>query len=150
MFKLGKTSKSRLEGLDGSLIRAVSYAINITTVDFFVVEGVRTLEKQKENVATGASQTLNSKHLTGHAVDIAAYVERKAVWEGLNMLTVCESMRKGFQHLEVSARWGGAWHIPDITKYEGTLEEANLEYVNLRLSQGRKPFIDLPHWELIT
>jgi peptidoglycan L-alanyl-D-glutamate endopeptidase CwlK len=148
MFKLGTTSKSRLEGLDGRLIRGVSYAINITKVDLFVVEGIRGLEQQKWNVASGVSQTMDSKHLTGDAVDIAAYVGREAVWEGPDMFVVGEAMRKGFQHQGTSVRWGGAWHIPDITKYEGTLEEANEEYIALRKSQGKKPFIDLPHWEL--
>jgi len=148
VFKLGKTSKSRLEGIDGRLIRGVGYAINITKVDLFVVEGMRDIAQQEWNVASGASQTMDSKHLIGEAVDIAAYVDRKAVWEGHSMFTVCEAMRRGFQHQGTAVRWGGAWHIPDITKYEGTLEEAHTEYIALRKSQNKKPFIDLPHWEL--
>ena len=47
-------------------------------------------------------------------------------------------------------RWGAAWHIPDIRHYDGTMQEATDQYVQLRRSQGRRPFIDAPHFEIVS
>ena len=52
--------------------------------------------------------------------------------------------------LGVGVRWGAAWSVSDIRKWEGTMEEAMLSYVDLRRSEGRRPFIDAPHFELIS
>ena len=49
----------------------------------------------------------------------------------------------------VKVRWGAAWHIDDICDYEGTMEEAMNDYIDLRRSQGKRPFIDAPHFELM-
>ena len=75
-FKLSQRSLDRLDSVDPDLIKVVKYAIGVTKVDFGVIEGVRTLEKQKELVAAGASKTMNSKHLKGLAVDLMAYAGR--------------------------------------------------------------------------
>ena len=63
MFKLSKRSLSRLEGVNEQLVEVVKEAITLTKIDFGVTEGLRTLEKQKELVAKGASKTMKSKHL---------------------------------------------------------------------------------------
>ena len=65
-YRLGVRSKQRLQGLHKDLVAVVERAIQITEVDFTVLEGMRTLDRQKELVARGASTTLNSRHLTGH------------------------------------------------------------------------------------
>jgi peptidoglycan LD-endopeptidase CwlK len=70
MYKLGARSKQRLKGVHDDLVRVVERAIEITTVDFTVLEGLRTPERQKALYESGASQTLNSRHITGHAVDL--------------------------------------------------------------------------------
>ena len=75
-FTLGTRSLSRLSGVQADLFRVVKRAIELTTVDFVVVEGVRTPARQKELVAAGASQTLKSNHLTGAAVDMSASFKR--------------------------------------------------------------------------
>ena len=69
-YVLGKRSKERLEGVHPDLVSVVERAIEISEMDFFVGEGLRSLERQKKLVASGASRTMNSRHLTGHAVDL--------------------------------------------------------------------------------
>ena len=73
-FVLGARSLKNLEGVNPNLIKVVKRAIEISPVDFAVIEGVRTKARQAELVKKGASKTMNSRHITGHAVDIAPYV----------------------------------------------------------------------------
>ena len=81
MYKLSQRSKDNLSGVKTELVAVVTTAIEHTSVDFGVIQGLRTLQQQKELVAKGASQTMKSKHLTGDAVDLMAYVGSRASWE---------------------------------------------------------------------
>ena len=149
-FKLSKRSLSKLEGVDERLAAIVRYAIGETTVDFGVIEGLRSIERQRELVKSGASQTMSSKHIPGEAVDLMAYVGRpaRASWE-LNLYDeIADAMKKGAEAVDVPLRWGCAWHITDIRAWNGTMEEAMNEYIDLRRSQSRRPFLDGPHFEL--
>ena len=147
-YKLSKRSLAKLEGVNPKLVNVVKRAIELTKVDFGVTEGLRSIERQKELVAAGKSQTMKSKHIEGNAVDLVAYIGNDIAWE-LNLYDdIADAMKKAAQEQNVSIRWGAAWHIDDITKYDGTMEEAMNEYIDLRRSQGRRPFIDGPHVEL--
>ena len=64
MPSLGPRSIMRLKGVHPDLVKVVQHAIEITTVDFTVLEGLRSIERQRELVKAGASQTLKSRHLT--------------------------------------------------------------------------------------
>ena len=148
-FKLSQRSLDRLEGVDERLVAVVKQAITTTKIDFGVIQGMRTLEMQKELVAKGASQTMKSKHLTGHAVDLMAYVGGKGSWQ-LNVYDdLADAMKEAGDTLGVRLRWGAAWHINDLRKWEYTMESAMNSYIDLRRSQGRRPFIDGPHFELV-
>lgn len=147
-FKLSTRSKDRLIGVESDLVSVVRRAIEITDIDFGVTEGLRSLERQKELVNKGASQTLKSKHIEGRAVDLVAYLGSRISWEITLYDNIAEAIRQAAIELGVRIRWGAAWHIPDITEYKGTMQEATDEYVKLRISQGRRPFIDAPHFEL--
>jgi peptidoglycan L-alanyl-D-glutamate endopeptidase CwlK len=147
-FKLSTRSKDRLIGVESDLVNVVRRAIEITDIDFGVTEGLRSLERQKELVNKGASQTLKSKHIEGRAVDLVAYLGSRISWEITLYDNIAEAIRQAAIELGVRIRWGAAWHIPDITEYKGTMQEATDEYVKLRISQGRRPFIDAPHFEL--
>jgi len=148
-YKLGNRSKERLEGVDASMQTVVRSAITITEQDFSVICGLRTRKEQEALVAKGASQTMKSKHLGGDAVDLMAYVDGGR-WE-LNLYDeIADAMKTSAKELGVKIRWGAAWHIDDFGAYEGTAEEAMNEYIDLRRSQGRRPFIDAPHFELMT
>jgi peptidoglycan L-alanyl-D-glutamate endopeptidase CwlK len=110
---------------------------------------MRTLEQQKELVAKGASQTMKSKHLEGKAFDIMAFINGRASWE-LNLYDdLADAVKEAAIIVGVPMRWGAAWHIDDIRKWDGTMEEAMNAYVDLRRSQGKRPFIDGPHFELM-
>jgi peptidoglycan L-alanyl-D-glutamate endopeptidase CwlK len=148
-YKLSRRSLDKLEGVDESLVAVVNMAITLTKIDFGVIQGLRTVEQQKELVAKGASQTMKSKHLEGRAVDLMAYINGRGSWE-LNVYDeVADAMKEAAKALGVKIRWGAAWHIDDIASYEGTMEDAMNEYIDLRRSQGRRPFIDAPHFELM-
>lgn len=147
-FKLSETSWKRLEGVNQDLVDVVNRAIEITDIDFGVIEGVRTIERQKELVAKGASKTLKSKHIDGNAVDLAAYIGSRLSWEISLYDNIADAMRAAAEELGISIRWGAAWHISNIVEYDGTMQDATDEYVELRRSQGRRPFIDAPHFEL--
>ncbi len=146
-FKLSKRSLGRLEGVDADLVAVVKRAIEITTVDFGVTEGMRSIETQRKYVAAGKSQTMNSKHLTGDAVDVVAYVGSAVSWE-LNLYDdIADAFKQAGIELGVPILWGAAWNVPDITKWEGTMNDAMMHYIDERRAQGRKPFIDGPHYQ---
>src|SRR6056300_1394927 len=147
-FKLSQRSLDKLDGVEEDLVRVVKRAIEITEVDFGVIQGLRTVEEQEALVAKGASQTMKSKHLEGLAVDLMAYVGGKGSWELSVYDEVADAMKQAAEELDVQIRWGAAWHIDDIRDHEGTMEEAMNAYIDLRRSQGKRPFIDGPHFEI--
>jgi peptidoglycan L-alanyl-D-glutamate endopeptidase CwlK len=148
-FKLSRRSLDRLEGLDERMVAVVKHAITATKTDFGVIQGLRTIEQQKELVAKGASQTMKSKHLDGLAVDLMAYINGRGSWE-LNLYDdLADAMKEGANMVGCKVRWGAAWHIDNIGDWDGTAEDAMNAYIDLRRSQGRRPFIDGPHFELM-
>ena len=134
---------------DVDLVRVVEIAIQETKIDFGVIEGLRTEEKQRQLVESGASQTMKSKHLEGRAVDLMAYIGSRGSWE-LNVYDeIADAMKYGASEVGVPVRWGAAWHISDIRDWDSTMEDAMNDYIDTRRSQGRRPFIDAPHFELM-
>ena len=147
MFSLSSRSVSRLSGVDEGLIKVVRRAIEITKIDFGVTCGLRTIEEQKKLVEAGASKTMKSKHIEGKAVDLAAYIGPRVSWE-LNVYDdIADAMKQAAKELDVPIRWGAAWQIDDIRDWPESMEDAMNAYVDLRRSQGRRPFIDAPHFE---
>ena len=148
-FVLSNRSLSKLEGVDPSLVAVVKKAIEYTKVDFAVTEGLRSVERQKELVAAGRSQTMASKHIEGKAIDVVAYVNSDISWE-LNLYDdICDAMAKAAREVGVAIKWGAAWSEGDIRTYPISAEAAMNSYIDLRRSQGRRPFIDSPHFELM-
>ena len=148
-FKLSKRSISRLAGVNEDMVKVVTTAITLSKIDFGVICGLRTIEEQRELVAKGASQTMKSKHIDGNAVDLMAYIGSRSSWE-LNLYDdIADAMKMAADEHDVQIRWGAAWHIPDLREWDSTMQDAMNEYVDLRRSQGRRPFIDGPHFELM-
>ena len=147
-FFLSTRSRSKLKGVDEVLVNTVKTAIGITTVDFGVICGLRTQKEQKALVAKGASKTFKSKHLEGKAVDLMAYIKGRACWELKVYDEIAQAMKLAALENEIHLRWGAAWNIPDITLWDGSMEDAMNHYIDERRSQGRRPFIDGPHFEL--
>jgi peptidoglycan L-alanyl-D-glutamate endopeptidase CwlK len=121
MFSLSERSRINLKGVDERLVKIVEQAIKETTIDFTVTEGLRTIERQKQLVNQGYSQTLKSKHLTGHAVDLVAIVDGKVSWDKEHYPEIAKAMKKAADDQKIKIRWGGEF----------------------------KSFFDGPHFELI-
>ena len=113
-FKFGERSESRLQGVHPDLVKVVRRALEISKVDFAVLEGVRPIERQQELVKSGASQTMKSRHLTGHAVDIAPFVGNQVRWDWPLYYKLAEAMYAAARELNVPIEWGGRWtSFPD-------------------------------------
>jgi peptidoglycan L-alanyl-D-glutamate endopeptidase CwlK len=108
-FTLGTRSRHRLRGVHADLVRVVERAIELTEVDFTVLEGMRSVARQKELVKAGASQTMNSRHLTGHAVDLGALVNGAVRWDWPLYHRIADAMKRAASELGVSLEWGGDW-----------------------------------------
>lgn len=115
MFTLSSKSLDRLKGVHPELVEVVKRAIEITPIDFMVIEGVRSVEQQKQNVAKGVSKTMNSKHLVqsdgySHAVDLGPLVGKQIPWDDFSKFKqVSEAMKKAASELGVRITWGGDW-----------------------------------------
>ncbi|MEE9351506.1 MAG: M15 family metallopeptidase [Thiotrichaceae bacterium] len=109
MYKLSKASIEKLEGVHTDLVRVVVLAIQHTKVDFTVLEGVRSLERQEELFNSGASNTMNSRHLTGHAVDLGAWVGGIR-WDWPLYYKIADAMKLSAVRLGgINVEWGGDW-----------------------------------------
>lgn len=109
MYQLSQRSLSRLEGVHPDLVKVVQRAIEITDLDFAVLEGVRSLETQQEYLKKGATTTLRSRHLTGHAVDLGAYLGGSIRWEWPLYETIAKHVKQAATELNVPLEWGGDW-----------------------------------------
>lgn len=105
-FVWSQRSKNNLSGVHPDLRAVCDRALEITTQDMIVIEGVRNIERQKELVAKGFSTTMNSRHLTGHAVDITPY---PVSWEWDDYKPLEEAMKQAAEELGVDLEWGGDW-----------------------------------------
>jgi peptidoglycan LD-endopeptidase CwlK len=114
-FTLSPRSLQRLEGVHPKLVNVVKAAIAISKVDFTVIEGVRSLEKQREYFLAGKSRTMKSKHLTGHAVDLAPIVDidgdgrAELTWQEIHFLPINDAMVQAATNLGIQISWGGRW-----------------------------------------
>jgi peptidoglycan L-alanyl-D-glutamate endopeptidase CwlK len=145
---LSSRSRERLSGVKPDLADTVKRALELSPIDFGVSEGKRTLERQKLLVSQGASQTMKSKHLSGDAADLVGYLDGHVSWEMPIYWKIADSVRQAAIETGVSIRWGGAWQVRDIRLHEGGMDEAQDAYIDLRRSEGRRPFLDGPHFEL--
>jgi len=153
MFKLSNRSLEKLEGVNPLLVDTVKRAIQLSKVDFGVIYGVRSLAEQEKLYKAGRSQTMKSRHLiqddgTSHAVDLMAYDGSNPSWDIVMYDDIADAMKAAAKETGAKICWGASWHIDDITKWDGTMEEAMNAYVDLRRSQSRRPFIDGPHFQL--
>jgi peptidoglycan L-alanyl-D-glutamate endopeptidase CwlK len=117
---LGQRSLSRLEGVHPDLVRVVKKAAALSDLDFTVLEGLRTLDRQRKLLAQGASKTLNSRHITGHAVDLAPLIDGKVSWDWPLYHRLAKIIKSAAADEKVPLQWGGDW----------------------------RAFKDGPHWEL--
>lgn len=111
-FTLSQASKSKLSGVHPDLVRVVERAIEVSTVDFKVLEGLRTVARQKQLMAAGASSIKDptkGRHVSGHAVDLGAMVGASVRWDWPLYNKVAEAMKAAAKELGVPIVWGGDW-----------------------------------------
>lgn len=145
-FVLGKRSLEKLNGVHPDLVRVVKRAIEITEVDFAAIEGVRSKLRQADLVASGASKTMDGRHITGHAVDLGAYLGGEIRWDWVLYYKIAEAMKQAAIELGVPIIWGGVWDR--VLNSLVDVEEASYDYIERRRALGKKPFVDGPHFEL--
>lgn len=114
MYKLSKRSLDRLQGVHPDLVKVVQLAITRAPIDFAITEGLRTVERQKELVAKGASKTMNSRHITGHAIDFACFIGKEVRWDWNLYNQVGPVFEECAKELGIPIVWGGRWRsFPD-------------------------------------
>ena len=119
MFKLSQRSLDRLKGVHPQLVKVVKLAITQTRVDFGVAEGLRARSRQQQLFDKGATTTLNSRHITGHAVDLVAYVGPRVRWDWPLYHTINVAMTDAAITLDIPLEWGGHWKtFPDGPHYQ--------------------------------
>jgi len=133
---LGPRSIARLQDVHPDLVRVVRRAAALSSLDFTVLEGWRGLPRQKQLMAQGATRTLNSRHLTGHAVDLAPMIGGTVSWDWSLYLKLAEIMRAASTHENVPIRWGGTWKL--LSAIQGPITAKVLS----------RSFPDGPHFEL--
>lgn len=108
-MKFGVQSEMKLRGVHPDLIKVMYLAIERTTVDFSITEGLRTKERQAELVAQKKSKTMNSRHLTGHAIDFMAIVNGKGTWEWKYYEAIAATVKECAAELGVAVSCGADW-----------------------------------------
>ncbi|WP_272683253.1 M15 family metallopeptidase [Providencia sp. PROV156] len=109
-YVFSKRSEENLRGVHPDLVKVTRRALELTTIDFMVIEGKRTEARQRQLVKNGASQTMNSRHLTGHAVDCAPLVDREIPWNDWSKFKlVADAMLQAAKELGIDLEWGGNW-----------------------------------------
>lgn len=147
-YTLGNRSLERLKGVHPDLVAVVKKAITLTDQDFSVGEGLRSETRQRHLVATGKSKTMNSRHLTGHAVDLLPYpfngdVDEDGIpniedWD--QYYPIADAMMAAAKELNIPLRWGGNWQVTDVRSWVGSARELRASY------SGNFP--DGPHLEI--
>ena len=109
MFKLSKKSLGKLSEVNPDLQKLVKSAISLSTIDFGISEGMRTKERQQLLYNSGKSQTMNSRHLTGHAVDVYAWKDGAVSWEFEDYETINVAFSQAAKLTNTPFVWGGSW-----------------------------------------
>lgn len=108
-FKFSQRSENNLKGVNSDLVKIVRRALQLSPVDFGITEGLRTVERQRQLVAAGKSQTMNSRHISGHAVDVFAYPTSSGSWEWKYYEQIATAFKQAAKELNIPVEWGGDW-----------------------------------------
>lgn len=152
-YRLGTVSASRLQEVQVDLARVVRMAIELTEQDFQVFEGLRTIDRQRELVAAGASRTLDSYHLAdkygqSHAVDLVPFIAGRVQWQDGPCVMIAKAMHRAAQRLAVPVTWGGTWSLLAELDPENLAEAVHSHVLRYKADHGRLPLVDLPHFQV--
>ena len=110
MFVFSQRSLRNLQDVHPDFVLVARRALELTTVDFIVTEGRRGSARQEQLIAEGRSWTKNSRHLTGHAIDVAAYVDGSVSWDWKYYELIAQAFKQASHELGIPIEWGGDWH----------------------------------------
>ncbi len=109
-YKLSRRSQATLATVHPDLQQVVRLAITISPVDFAVIDGMRSKKRQRQLYKAGRSRTMNSRHLTGHAVDLAAWIDGRGIsWYWPYYSRIATAMLTAARKLSIPVEWGGNW-----------------------------------------
>ncbi len=146
-YCLSQKSLKNLEYVHEDLCLIVHRAIDLTDVDFAITEGLRTVTRQKELYKAGASRTMNSRHLSGHAIDFVPIIGGQAAWKPSACSAVIEAFKLAAIEYKTPIVWGAVWDRT-INGFSKTCDEEVADYT-IRCRHGKmKPFLDYVHVEL--
>lgn len=154
VFALGTASLKELDGVNPYLVATVKRAIQITTQDFTVHDGIRTVEEQKKFVAQGFSKTMKSKHLEGRAVDLVPWIDGKPRWWWPQIYQIAAAMCLASRELKTNIVWGCAWDrrladlAPAVTDPALLAQALKAEGLAYNVRHAGDDFPDGPHYEL--
>ncbi len=123
-MELNQRSKNNLKGVNNVLIEIVEKSVEIFNTKyneesyFVVTEGVRTLERQKQLLAENKSQTLDSYHITGHAIDVALFLNGKITWNLKDYKKLADIIKQAAKDLGYDIVWGGDWKFKDGVHFQ--------------------------------
>jgi len=106
---LSERSLNKMIGVNPKLVALVKRAIQLSSIDFGVTEGLRTVERQRMLFNAGKSQTMKSKHIDGLAIDLVAYVDGKVSWDIKHYATINKAFGLASKELSIPYVWGGSW-----------------------------------------
>ena len=109
MRRYSKRSLNNLKGIHPDLRRVIDRALQESPLDFIVIEGLRTMQRQRELYASGASKTMNSRHLTGHAVDLLPIGKDGAAFAWPLYDKLGPAVKAAADAEGVKIDWGGDW-----------------------------------------
>jgi peptidoglycan L-alanyl-D-glutamate endopeptidase CwlK len=108
-YRFSSRSTANLAGVHPHLVALASLALSRSSVDFVITEGLRTRARQAELVAAGASRTMNSRHLTGHAIDVAALIDGQVRWDWPLYEQIARAFEEASLRHDIPVTWGGNW-----------------------------------------
>lgn len=108
-FLFSNASMKALEGVHPDLVLVARRALELTTIDFRVTCGLRTVEEQQQLLAAGKSTTMKSRHLTGHAIDVVALVYNRVTWDWDYYELIAQAFKQASSELGIPIEWGGDW-----------------------------------------
>ncbi|SQC83413.1 Uncharacterised protein [Klebsiella pneumoniae] len=106
-FSFSHRSENNLKGVDPRLVTIARRALVLSEVDFGITEGLRTKERQKQLFEQGKSMTMNSRHLTGDAIDVVAYIGGKVSWNWSLYEIISRAFKQAAAEYGVTIEWGG-------------------------------------------
>ena len=119
MYRFGARSLSNLMGVHQDLVNVMHRSIESAPYDFTIIEGVRSPTRQQKLVDEGKSKTLNSRHITGHAIDLAIIKDGKAVWDIQPYQELSLHIKAIAKGMSIPIVWGGDWAtFVDAVHYE--------------------------------